>query len=69
MGGPETPENKDYIQKHKLWMLGELLTMQLLQHLPPNPTEFIVTVLTAEKENPTTSIEPPPAELAASAKT
>jgi len=68
MGGPDTPENKDYIQKHKLWTLGELITMHVIQTQPQNLDEFIVKVLTNEKDNPTTTIDPPSAEIAASAK-
>eukprot|EP00759_Apiculatamorpha_spiralis_P044518 PhF_6_TR41481/c0_g1_i1/m.62881/K03809/wrbA; NAD(P)H dehydrogenase (quinone) len=68
MGGPDTPENKEYIQKHKLWMLGELLTMKLIQDRPTSVEPFCAEVLKREQESPTTTIDPPTPDVAANAK-
>lgn len=64
----DTPENRSYIQRHRLWLLGEVLTMKLLQDKPEKPITAIVHILENERSEPTENIESPSPEVAAEAK-
>lgn len=64
----DTADNRAYVQKHRIWILGEVITMKLINEKPDEPVKAIVAALQAEKTKPTESLDPPPPDVAADAK-
>lgn len=65
---PDTPENRIYIQRNRLWLLGEIIVMKLMREHPKDPIAAAVAALEAEELKPTTHIDPPTPEDAQNAK-
>ncbi|CUF92616.1 Hypothetical protein, putative [Bodo saltans] len=65
---PDTAENRVYIQRNRLWLLGEVVVMKLMRDSPEDPIVAALQVLEAERQKPTDSVEPPTPEDAAEAK-
>lgn len=65
---PDTPENRIYIQRNRLWLLGEVIVMKLMREKPTDIAAAALTALEAERVKPTDSVEPPTPEDAAEAK-
>ena len=65
---PDTPENRIYIQRNRLWLLGEVIVMKLMREQPADPIATAVAVLEAEAAKPTDHIDPPTPEDAQNAK-
>lgn len=65
---PDTAENRVYIQRNRLWLLGEVVVMKLMREKPDEPAAAALQVLEAERAKPTDSVEPPSPEDAAEAK-
>jgi hypothetical protein len=68
MSAADTPANRAYIQKHKLWMIGEVITMKLIFERSEKPLQTIIAVLNSEKDHPTEAVDPPPPDVAAEAR-
>ena len=68
MSAADTAENRAFIQKHRLWLLGEIITMRLITDKPEEPIAMIINVLNGEKSKQTEAIDPPAAGVAADAK-
>ena len=64
----DTPENRAYIQQHRLWLVGEIITLRLIADRPADPVKAVLAVLQAEKAKPTEVVDPPSPEVAADAK-
>jgi hypothetical protein len=58
-GVADTAENRQYMQKHRLWLLGEMVTMTLMTERPAAPIPTVIRVLEAECVKPTENIMPP----------
>jgi hypothetical protein len=65
---PDSPENRAYIQKTRLWLIGEVVVMKLLVEKPANVFDAIVEILEKEKQKQTETVEAPSAEVAADSK-
>lgn len=55
----DTPENRSYIQRQKLWHLGEIVSHFLVVRQPPDVNGAIAGVLYAEKQRPSDAMEQP----------
>lgn len=64
----DTPENRAYVQKHRVWLLGEVITKKLIEEKPADPIQAICGVLQQEKSKPSEALDPPPPDVAADAK-
>ena len=65
---PDSAENRMYIQRNRLWLLGEVIAKRLIEERSPDPVHTALQVLAEEKEKQTESIDPPSPEAAAEAK-
>ena len=65
---PDTPENRVYIQKNRLWLLGEVIVMRLLTEKPANIYVTILDVLEKEKVKQTEVVDSPNSDVAAESK-
>ncbi len=65
---PDSPENRAYIQKTRLWLIGEVVVMKLLQEKPANIFDAILDILAKEKQKQTETVEAPSAEVATDSK-
>jgi hypothetical protein len=65
---PDTPENRMYVQRNRLWLLGEVLVKRLVEEKPDDPIAAALQVLGAEKDAATESIDPPTPEVAAQSR-
>lgn len=65
----DTPDNRAYIQKHRLWLLGEVMTMTLMLQKPEKPLEVMVQTLQKENSTRTEAVDPPAQEVIAESKT
>lgn len=65
---PDTPENRVYIQRNRLWLLGEVVVKKLIREKPDDAIGAILSVFEAEQSKPTDTIEPPTPEDAAEAR-
>ena len=65
---PDSPENRSYIQKTRLWLLGEVVVMKLLLEKPTKVYDAILDVLEKEKSKQTEVVDAPPADVAADSK-
>lgn len=52
----DTAENRQYLQKHRLWILGDAITCKLMTTRPPNPVDAILCVLRDQQ----TKLQSPP---------
>lgn len=64
----DSQESRQYVQKHRLWTIGEVLSFHLMTKKPKDPLSEIIATLVVEKEKRTEQVDAPSAELVAEAK-
>jgi hypothetical protein len=67
-GAIDSQENRTYIQKQRLWTLGEAMTQALMTAKPSDPVAAILEVLGKEAQKRTEQVDPPAAEVVTEAK-
>ena len=66
--GIDSPENRAYIQKNRLWTLGEVLSAGLMTSKPADPIAKILELLEPEREKRTEQVDSPALDLVNDAK-
>ncbi len=64
----DSAENRQYIQKHRLWILGDAATCKLMLQKPSDPIQMIISVLTEQQQRLQAPPNAPTPEEAADAK-
>jgi hypothetical protein len=64
----DSQESRQYVQKHRLWTIGEVLSFTLMTKKPKDPLTEILATLGKEKEKRTEQVDAPSAELVAESK-
>lgn len=64
----DNAENRAYIQKHRIWILGDAVTCKLMTSMPSEPIQAVISVLTSQKQKLAAPPNQPTPEEAAEAK-
>lgn len=66
--GIDSQENRNYIQKQRLWVIGEVLSAGLMTAKPKDPVAACIDLLEKELDKRTEAVDPPSQEVVNEAK-
>lgn len=64
----DSAENRQYVQKHRLWILGDAVTFELMTTRPSDPVQKAIAVLQAQQQRLQAPAIAPTPEIATDAK-